>query len=173
MKMSKILCDRCKNSLSGSEEWLSSCRSRTWCRCRWRGGGRRPRREPGRRCGWGRCPSLSLSWRSPHWSQASSLHPLWSLSLIEKTFQDNILQLFLKKNLQFPPAFGPLGLSKSYGLVASSPKSSTIISRDKLMAVSTELSTARLDTSLFFLPQDSKFSLPYVHTAWGGDFRIW
>ena len=35
------------------------------------------------------------------------------------------------------------------------------------MAVSAEVSTARLLKSLFFLPQDSKFSLPYVQTAWG------
>ena len=85
---------------------------------------------------------------------------------------EQIFIIIILKILRFPPSGGPLGLSKSYGLVASSPKSSTIISRDKLMAVSTELSTARLDKSLFFLPQDSKFSLPYVQTACGGDFRI-
>ena len=51
-------------------------------------------------------------------------------------------------------------MSDSYGLVASSPKSRTMISLLRLMAVSSSDSTDRLLTSRFFRPQDSKFSRP-------------
>ena len=67
-------------------------------------------------------------------------------------------------NLQLLPGRGVV-LSKSYGLVASSPKSSTIISLLRLMAWSRSVSTDLLESSLFFRPHDSKFSLPYVQTA--------
>merc|ERR1711970_517382 len=68
------------------------------------------------------------------------------------------------KSVKFPPGRWVV-LSKSYGLVTSSPKSRTIISLLRLMAVSKSVSTDLLETSLFLRPQDSKFSLPYVHTA--------